>query len=88
MNTKSTEIKKGSELQYWLYSIGNFPNNIIFLMVGTYISYFYTNLLGISPVIAGTIFMVARLVDAFTDPLMGMIVDKTNTRWANSDPTS
>ena len=86
MNTESKEIKKGSELQYWLYSIGNFPNNIIFLMVGTYISYFYTNLLGISPVIAGTIFMVARLVDAFTDPIMGMIVDRTNTKWGKFRP--
>lgn len=49
-------------------------------MVGTYISYFYTNILGISPFMAGVVFMVARLVDAFTDPLMGIIVDKTNTK--------
>ena len=38
-------------------------------MVGTYITYFYTNILGISPAMAGMVFMVARLVDAFTDPL-------------------
>lgn len=33
---------------------------------------------GLDPVVAGTIFMVARLVDAFTDPIMGMIIDRTN----------
>ena len=82
MNTK----KKATEAQYWLYSIGNFPNNIIFLMVGTYITYFYTDILGISPVMAGTIFMVARLVDAITDPIMGMIVDKTNTKYGKYRP--
>lgn len=82
MNAK----KKATEAQYWLYSTGNFPNNIIFLMVGTYITYFYTDILGISPVMAGTIFMVARLVDAITDPLMGMIVDKTNTKYGKYRP--
>lgn len=78
----STEVKRkeATEAQYWLYSVGNFPNNIIFLMVGTYVTYFYTNILQIPAVMAGTIFMVARLVDAVTDPLMGMIVDRTNTK--------
>ena len=78
--------KKATEKQYWLYSLGNFPNNIIFLMVGTYITYFYTNILGIAPAIAGLVFMVARLVDAFTDPLMGMLVDRTNSRWGKFRP--
>ncbi len=71
---------KATEAQYWMYSTGNFANNIIFLMVGTYISYFYTNILGIPAYMAGIIFAVARLVDAFTDPVMGIIVDKTNTK--------
>ena len=71
---------KATEAQYWMYSTGNFANNIIFLMVGTYISYFYTNIHGIPAYMAGIIFAVARLVDAFTDPLMGIIVDKTNTK--------
>ncbi len=78
--------KEATEAQYWLYSVGNFPNNIIFLMVGTYITYFYTNILQIPAVMAGTIFMVARLVDAVTDPLMGMIVDRTNTKLGKYRP--
>lgn len=77
---------KATEAQYWLYSTGNFANNIIFLMVGTYITYFYTNILGIPAITAGTIFMVARLVDAFTDPLMGIIVDRTNTKMGKYRP--
>ena len=80
MKTNNQAKPKASEVHYWLYSTGNFANNIIFMMVGTYITYFYTNILGISPAMAGLVFMVARLVDAFTDPLMGIIVDKTNTK--------
>ncbi|MBD3949832.1 MFS transporter [Tuanshanicoccus lijuaniae] len=80
-------IKKSpGELEYWLYSTGNFANTLLFLMVGTYINFFYTDILGISPIMAGTIFMVARLVDAITDPLMGMIIDKTNSRWGKFRP--
>lgn len=69
-----------SEKDIWLFSTGNIANCLIFNMVGLYIMYYYTNILGVSAAVAGTIFMVARLVDAFTDPLMGMIVDRTNTR--------
>lgn len=81
-----TKGKKATEVQYWLYSTGNFANNIIFLMVGTYITYFYTNILHIPAVMAGAIFMVARLVDAVTDPLMGMFTDRTNTRMGRYRP--
>ncbi|MTI58971.1 MAG: MFS transporter [Firmicutes bacterium] len=69
-----------SEKNVWLYSFGNFANNIMFMMVAMYVMYFYTNILGVSAAVAGTIFMVARLIDAVTDPLMGTIVDRTNTK--------
>ena len=53
MKTNNQAKPKASEVHYWLYSTGNFANNIIFMMVGTYITYFYTNILGISPAMAG-----------------------------------
>lgn len=84
--SSNTNKKQATEAQYWLYSTGNFANNIIFLMVGTYVTFFYTNILGIPAVMAGTIFMVARLVDAVTDPLMGMIVDRTNSKMGRYRP--
>ena len=78
-NTKPMRTER-TEKDIWLFSTGNIANCLIFNMVGLYIMYYYTNILGVSAAVAGTIFMVARLVDAFTDPLMGMIVDRTNTR--------
>ena len=71
---------EASEKQVYLYSIGNIANTAIFAFVGTYIMFYYTNILGISATVAGTIFMVARIIDALTDPIMGMIIDRTNSK--------
>lgn len=71
---------EASDKEVYLYSIGNIANTAIFAFVGTFIMFYYTNILGISPTIAGTIFMVARIIDASIDPIMGMIVDRTNTK--------
>lgn len=80
MSMNKNTNTEASEKDVWLYSTGNFANNIIFMMVSLYVMYYYTNILGISALAAGTIFMVARLVDAVTDPIMGAIVDRTNTK--------
>ncbi len=47
---------------------------------------FYTDVFGISAVQAGTILLVTRFSDAVTDPLMGMIADRTKTRWGKFRP--
>ena len=76
-------MKKQSEattLQSWWFATGNIANNLIFMFITMFMMYFFTNVMGLDPVVAGTIFMVARLVDAFTDPIMGMIIDRTNFR--------
>jgi Na+/melibiose symporter-like transporter len=74
---KQTDISVGRSVQY---SLGNVGTNILFIFISAYLMFFYTNVMGLSGAIAGSIFMVARLIDAFTDPLMGMIVDRTNTK--------
>ena len=48
------------------------------MFITMFMMYFFTNVMGLDPMVAGTIFMVARLVDAFTDPIMGTIIDRTN----------
>jgi sugar (glycoside-pentoside-hexuronide) transporter len=48
--------------------------------------YFYTDVFGISAAAAGTLIFVARFVDAFTDPLMGLIMDRTRSRWGRMRP--
>src|SRR4030043_1040014 len=53
---------------------------MMFLMI------FYTDVLGISGVVAGWIFLATRIFDAFNDPMVGAIADRTNTRWGKFRP--
>lgn len=58
------------------YMFGDFGNDFFFMLVSSFLMVFYTKVLGISAATVGTLFLVARIVDAFTDVGMGRIVDK------------
>ncbi len=58
------------------YLIGNIANDFTFVFASLYLQVFYTDVLGINAGIVGTMFIIARIVDAFTDTLMGRIADK------------
>jgi len=68
------------------YGIGDAGFNFYWVIIGSYLSFFYTDIFGISAAAAGTMFLVTRIVDACTDPLMGAIADRTNTRWGKFRP--
>lgn len=57
------------------YMAGDMANDMFFIFVSSFIMIYYTNVLGISGAAVGTLFLVARIVDAFTDIGMGRIVD-------------
>ncbi len=61
------------------YMIGNIGNDLTFFLASNYFMVFYTNVMGVSPALVGTLFGIARLVDAFTDVGMGVIVDNAVT---------
>lgn len=68
------------------YSVGDCAANFAFQTQIMFLMGFYTDVLGISALAAGYIFLGSRLFDAFTDPLMGAIADRTNTRWGRFRP--
>jgi Na+/melibiose symporter-like transporter len=68
------------------YSLGDSAANFIFQTVMMFLLFFYTDVLGISPVVAGIIFLITRIWDAVNDPMMGAIADRTNTRWGKFRP--
>ena len=59
------------------YMLGNVANDFTFVFASLYLQVFYTDVLGIRPVLVGTLFLIARIVDAFTDTAMGRICDRT-----------
>ncbi|MGO4892534.1 glycoside-pentoside-hexuronide (GPH):cation symporter [Flavobacterium sp. W21_SRS_FM6] len=68
------------------YGLGDTASNIVFQTVMLFLSFFYTDIFGISPAIVGTMFLAVRILDAVTDPLMGAITDRTQSRHGKFRP--
>lgn len=68
------------------YGVGDLGINLYFISTATYLLYFYTDVFGISAAAAASVLLVARVVDALTDPLMGMIAERTRSRWGRLRP--
>ncbi|UCG56227.1 MAG: MFS transporter [Phycisphaerales bacterium] len=68
------------------YSVGDTASNLFFQTFIYYILIFYTDVFGITAKAAGTMFLVTKIWDAVNDPIMGMIADRTNTRWGKFRP--
>lgn len=68
------------------YGSGDLGFNLYWTTVSLYILYYYTDVLGISATAAGLIFLLAMLWDAVTDPVMGIIAQRTETRWGRYRP--
>lgn len=68
------------------YSLGDTASHFVWDMVGFWILIFYTDTFGISAAAAGTIMLIARFWDMISDPIMGIIADRTQTRWGKFRP--
>lgn len=68
------------------YSLGDVASNLTFTLVTTYLMFFYTDVVGLAPAVVATLFLVARIWDAINDPIMGIVVDKTDTKWGKCRP--
>lgn len=68
------------------YSMGDGAANLAFQMMMMFQMFFYTDVFGIKATAAGTILLIARLVDAFVDPVVGVLADRTQTRWGKYRP--
>lgn len=68
------------------YGLGDLASNIVFQVVINFMMYFYTDVFGIGAAAVGTLMLVVRLFDAVTDPLMGGLADRTQTRWGRYRP--
>ncbi|URZ17265.1 MFS transporter [Clostridium felsineum] len=65
---------------------GAFAANLVLQAVGMYLMFFYTDIFKISAIAAGTLFLVARIVDAVVDFTMGYVIDRTKTKWGKFRP--
>lgn len=68
------------------YGLGAVGKDMVYMLSASYILYYYQDILGVSAVAMGIILLAARIFDAFNDPIMGVIVAKTRTRWGKFRP--
>lgn len=68
------------------YASGDVACNVVFGMIGTLLTLFYTDYVGINPATVGLMMLLSRLFDGVSDLVMGLIVEKTNSRWGKSRP--
>jgi sugar (glycoside-pentoside-hexuronide) transporter len=77
---------KTSYTKRFSYAASDTAGQLVFCFVSFYLLKFYTDVYGISAAAAGTILLVARLMDAVDAPVWGIIFDKTRSRWGKSRP--
>ena len=78
--------KKLSGIEKFAYGIGAVGKDMVYMLSASYILYYYQDIMGVSAWAMGVILLVARVFDAFNDPIMGVIVAKTKTRWGKFRP--
>lgn len=68
------------------YGVGDFASNLIWGIIGSYLLFFYTNVALLPVAVTGTLFLIARVLDAVIDPVIGGFVDRTNTKLGRTIP--
>ncbi len=68
------------------YGLGDTASNFFFQVFNIFLLYYYTDIFGLSAAAVGTMFLVTKIVDAASDPIMGLIADRTNSRWGKFRP--
>ena len=68
------------------YALGAVGKDMVYMLSASYVLYYFQDLLGVSAIAMGIILMAARVFDAFNDPIMGVVVAKTKTRWGKFRP--
>ncbi|CDQ19389.1 MFS transporter [Halobacillus karajensis] len=68
------------------YGVGDLGCNLVFSTMASYLMFFYTDVFGITATVAGTLMLVTKIIDALTDTGMGLLVDRTKTKWGQGRP--
>ncbi|MDD4648025.1 MAG: MFS transporter, partial [Sphaerochaeta sp.] len=80
------ETKWVPKKEKFAYGFGCFGQNMLYNLMANFLLFFYTDIFGLLPAAAGMILLLARMWDAINDPLMGMIADRTRSRWGKFRP--
>ena len=81
------ETKRGlSGIEKFAYGIGAVGKDMVYMLSASYVLYYFQDIMKTSAIAMGIILLVARVFDAFNDPIMGVVVAKTKTKWGKFRP--
>ncbi len=83
MNNKTSGVSLKEKVGYGL---GDAASSMFWKLFGMYLLFFYTDVFGIEAGIVGTMFLITRLWDSLFDPVVGVISDRTKTKWGKFRP--
>ncbi|MDX1506963.1 MAG: MFS transporter [Woeseiaceae bacterium] len=83
MAGESEKLKFSEKLGYGL---GDTASNFYFQVFNIFLLYYYTDVFGLAAAAVGTMFLVTKIIDAVSDPVMGLIADRTESRWGKFRP--
>ena len=81
MNEKRLGVKEKAA-----YGLGAVGKDMVYMLSASYVLYYFQDIMGVNTIAMGVILLVARVFDAFNDPIMGVVVAKTRTRWGKFRP--
>jgi sugar (glycoside-pentoside-hexuronide) transporter len=83
-------LNKPAQLLSWpvriAYGVGDFYGGASITIISLLYLFFLTNVIGLQPLLAGTVMLIGRIVDGTIDPLLGLLTDRTRTRWGRRSP--
>lgn len=77
MSKEANRLSKGTLIAYGL---GDFASNLTNTFIGSYLSIFYTDVVGLAPAVVSVIMLIARIWDGINDPMFGAIAERTHTK--------
>lgn len=80
------EKKMASKLAVICYGFGDLASQFVWTFVGSYLTIYYTDIVGLAPAIVSVIMMGARIWDAINDPMMGAIAERTRSKFGRFRP--
>lgn len=83
MNGPTTHLKLTEKIGY---ALGDTASNLFWMTFMFYLLYFYTDVFGLSAAAAGTMLLFTRIWDTVNNPIIGLIADRTETRWGKFRP--
>lgn len=82
----SREPRRATASEIFRYAFGGLGSNVAYILMMSYLTYYMTDVFGISAYAISGLMLVARIIDAVTDPMMGMIADRTRSKLGRFRP--